>query len=77
MDGFLEHARHVADFYAGRRTVFEAITCKHLEGLAQWVSPVAGMFLWIDLSPAAVKDSYDLIRKEALASGVLAVPGVA
>ncbi|CAD6590091.1 MAG: hypothetical protein TREMPRED_005618 [Tremellales sp. Tagirdzhanova-0007] len=77
LDGFLEHARHVADFYASRRTIFEAITCSHLEGLAQWVSPVAGMFLWIDLSPAGVRDSYDLIRKESLANGVLAVPGVA
>ncbi len=67
----------MADFYAYRRNIFEAIVHKHLDGLATWVSPVAGMFLWVDLSPAGVTDSFDLIRKQALAKGVLAVPGVA
>ncbi|BEI85072.1 hypothetical protein CcaverHIS002_0504730 [Cutaneotrichosporon cavernicola] len=50
---------------------------KYLAGLATWVSPVAGMFLWIDMSPAGITDSYKLIRNEALAKGVLAVPGQA
>jgi tryptophan aminotransferase len=75
--GFLNHGQHVADFYAQRRKRFEALAHKHLDGLATWVSPSAGMFLWMDLSPAGVKDSADLIRKEALAKGVLAVPGCA
>lgn len=35
------------------------------------------MFLWIDMSPAGITDSYQLIRNEALAKGVLAVPGQA
>jgi len=77
VQGFLTHAQSVADFYAARRERFEAIAHKHLDGLATWVSPVAGMFLWIDLSPSGIKDSYDLILKEALAKGVLAVPGFA
>lgn len=76
-EGFLNHAQHVADFYAERRRRFEDLAHKHLDGLAKWVSPVAGMFLWIDLSPAGVEDSYSLIREEALAKGVLAVPGFA
>lgn len=75
IDGFLGHARAVADFYAERRDLFEAAAHKYLDGLARWVQPVAGMFLWIDLSPAGITDSYSLIRNEALAKGVLAVPG--
>lgn len=75
VDGFLAHSRAVAKFYADRRAKFEAAAHKHLDGLATWVSPVAGMFLWIDLSPSGITDTFDLIRKEALAKGVLAVPG--
>ena len=74
-DGFLSHAHHVAHLYAERREVFEAIARKYLDGLAKWVSPVAGMFLWIDLSPSGIEDSHDLILKAAESHGVLAVPG--
>lgn len=35
------------------------------------------MFLWIDLRPAGIEDTYELIRHEALAKGVLGVPGMA
>ncbi|CAK9781634.1 unnamed protein product [Cutaneotrichosporon oleaginosum] len=77
IEGFLSHAHCVADFYAERRDIFEAAARKHLDGLAKWVSPVAGMFLWIDMSPAGITDSYKLIRNEAFAKGVLAVPGQA
>lgn len=77
IDGFISHCRAVAAFYAQRRDVFEAIARKHLGGLATWVSPVAGMFLWIDLSPAGITDTYELVRHEAYEKGVLAVPGYA
>ncbi|GFZ47143.1 hypothetical protein JCM24511_04886 [Saitozyma sp. JCM 24511] len=77
ISGFVSHCAAVADFYAERREVFEAIARKHLDGLARWVSPVAGMFLWIDLSPAGITDTYELIRHEAYEKGVLAVPGYA
>jgi tryptophan aminotransferase len=77
IDGFLTHSHSVALFYANRRNIFEAIAHKYLDGLATWVSPVAGMFLWIDLAPAGIHDSYDLIRREAFEKGVLAVPGFA
>ncbi|WWC91053.1 uncharacterized protein L201_005994 [Kwoniella dendrophila CBS 6074] len=76
-EGFLAHGRAVAKLYADRRAEFEAVAHKHLDGLATWVSPVAGMFLWLDLTPAGINDSYDLIRHEALAKGVLGVPGIA
>lgn len=71
----MNHGKHVADFYAARRERFEALAKKHLDGLAAWVSPVAGMFLWMDLSPAGVTDSHQLIKTDMLAKGVLAVPG--
>ena len=73
----MSHSHAVADFYAHRRTIFETIAHKHLDGLARWVSPVAGMFLWIDLGPAGVEDSFEVIRTEALGKGVLLVPGQA
>ncbi|RXK35822.1 tryptophan aminotransferase [Tremella mesenterica] len=73
--GFLAHSTAVAHFYAERREKFEALAHKHLDGLATWVSPKAGMFLWIDMSPSGIDDSMELISKEALAKGVLAVPG--
>ncbi|ODO06131.1 tryptophan aminotransferase [Cryptococcus wingfieldii CBS 7118] len=77
LEGFLNHGRQVAHLYATRRAQFEASAHKYLDGLASWVSPVAGMFLWVDLSEAGIEDSYELIRHEALAKGVLGVPGVA
>lgn len=40
------HTRHVSEFYRGRRDVFEAALKKHLQGLAEWTSPEAGMFVW-------------------------------
>ncbi|WVF65403.1 hypothetical protein IAT40_000130 [Kwoniella sp. CBS 6097] len=75
IEGFLAHGRAVAKLYADRRAEFEAVAHKYLDGLATWVSPVAGMFLWVDLSPAGIEDGYALIRHEALAKGVLGVPG--
>lgn len=77
IDGFLAHSRAVSEFYRQRRDRFEATARDALGDLATWVSPVAGMFLWIDLSPGGIQDSYKLIRNEALAKGVLAVPGQA
>lgn len=77
IEGFLSHSRAVSEFYRERRDKFEAAAKKELGDLATWVSPVAGMFLWIDLSPGGIEDSYSLIRNEALAKGVLAVPGAA
>ena len=75
MEGFLKHTQNVANFYAERRNKLEAIAHKHLDGLATWVSPVAGMFLWLDMRISGVTDSFNLVRKELLAKGVLAVPG--
>ena len=83
--GFLRHVDNVARYYAKRRDNFEAKARKVLgeAGVAQWVTPVAGMFLWLKLNlpPAGPDvpegDSFALISDKAKAAGVLAVPGVA
>jgi tryptophan aminotransferase len=78
-EGFAKHTAVVADFYRAKRDVFVGAMEKHLTGLAEWIVPEAGMFLWFELllpahSPHA-QDSEALIREEAFANGVLALPG--
>jgi tryptophan aminotransferase len=50
-----------------------------LDGLAEWVTPEAGMFVWFKLliadKPGEEGDSLDLIRNKAFENGVLALPG--
>jgi len=87
--GFLTHTLAVSEFYRGKRDVFERALHKHLEGLAEWSSPEAGMFCWFKLLLKASNvgdgdgdgdggdegDSESIIRKNALEKGVLALPG--
>ncbi|KAF8300129.1 PLP-dependent transferase [Clavulina sp. PMI_390] len=83
IDGFRAHAHTVAQFYDARRKVFEAAMEKHLGGLVEYTSPVAGMFLWFKLlipppadDPNATEgDSNELITQVAFKRGVLACPG--
>ncbi|KAJ6562077.1 pyridoxal phosphate-dependent transferase [Mycena capillaripes] len=78
--GFLEHCAGVAAFYRARRDAFERVARTHLTGLAEWTSPVAGMFLYIKLlvhTSGRPTDSAALISGKAVAKGVLAVPGTA
>ena len=50
-----------------------------MDGLAEWVTPEAGMFVWFKLliadKPGEEGDSFDLIRNKAFENGVLALPG--
>jgi tryptophan aminotransferase len=88
-EGLLRHGDNVASFYLKRRDNFEAKArivlgsdpSKKQKSVATWVTPVAGMFLWLrlklpptDESPEG--DSYALIREKALAKGIIAVPGM-
>ena len=45
-EGFLRHTDEVSAFYRARRDVFEAAMHRQLGGLAEWSTPVAGMFFW-------------------------------
>lgn len=70
-----------------RMEAFESKARQHLmssPAIGSWVTPSAGMFLWIKLrlppSSAEAKDegdSFGLISDKAKAAGVLALPGVA
>ncbi|KAF8626924.1 hypothetical protein AX17_006425 [Amanita inopinata Kibby_2008] len=79
-DGFQVHTARVADFYREKRDMFERAMKKHLEGLAEWNTPEAGMFLWFKLrvkgdNGEGEEDSEAIIRTKALEKGVLALPG--
>ncbi|KAF7305471.1 Aminotran-1-2 domain-containing protein [Mycena chlorophos] len=81
-EGFLAHCKQVASLYRTRRDNFERLARKYLgdDGLAEWTTPVAGMFLYIKLianTNDTPTDSQFLIRERAVAKGVLAVPGTA
>jgi tryptophan aminotransferase len=45
-EGFFTHTRTVSQFYQDKRDAFEKVLHKHLEGLIEWSSPQAGMFIW-------------------------------
>ena len=83
-DAFVAHTIEVSQFYKGKRDVFERHMKKHLDGLAQWDTPEAGMFFWFKLllndpsdptQNAVEEDSEDIIRDKAFKNGVLALPG--
>ncbi|PWN48502.1 PLP-dependent transferase [Violaceomyces palustris] len=82
ISNFLAHADLVAKFYLERLEFFEARAKENLSGLAEWVKPTAGMFLWIKLKLPPVEgeedgDSFKLISEKAKEALVLALPGVA
>lgn len=45
-DNFKKHTEGVSALYLRKRDIFEAAMKKHLKGLAEWVTPEAGMFFW-------------------------------
>ncbi|KAI7854328.1 pyridoxal phosphate-dependent transferase [Circinella umbellata] len=75
-DGFLRHVDQVANFYRERRDVFAEALERNLKGLAEWVVPDSGMFVWIRLL-GGITDSNELILQKAVKNNVLAIPGTA
>ncbi|KAI9327887.1 pyridoxal phosphate-dependent transferase [Obelidium mucronatum] len=73
IDGFLKHTAGVSAFYEEKGNAFMKSAEKHLKGLAEWVQPNAGMFVWIKL--LGVTDSASLIKTKAMEKKVLMVPG--
>ncbi|KAF8937113.1 pyridoxal phosphate-dependent transferase [Dissophora ornata] len=71
---FYEHTLKVAAFYKERCQLFCKYARKHLAGLADWVEPDAGMFVWFYLK--GIEDSFDLILTKAVEKRVLLVPGI-
>jgi len=78
-DGFVAHTEAVSAFYRQRRDAFERALRTQLDGLAEWDTPEAGMFVWFKLliadKPGEEGDSLDLVQNKAFKNGVLALPG--
>lgn len=71
--GWATHVRSVQALYRIRRDFFISCAEKHLDGLAEWTKPEAGMFVWMRLN--GIKDSKALIEGPAREEKVLLVPG--
>ena len=85
-EGWNKHVRAVQEFYKGRAEVFCKLAKKHLDGLATWKEPTAGlfyfhfifsylqsgMFLWFKL--LGVSDTRELIQKKAMEKKVCFLP---
>eukprot|EP00949_MAST-11_sp_MAST-11-sp1_P003677 g3677.t1 len=74
-DGFLRHCESVRRLYLERRDAFLASAEEHLSGLAEWVVPTAGMFVWLKLH--GVSDTEQFINEKARDAKVILVPGTA
>lgn len=75
--GFLAHCERAAAIYRRRRDIFIAAAERHLVGKASWAVPSAGMFVYLNLQLAPGRDSFEVMVKNSLAFGILAIPGVA
>lgn len=72
-DGFLaSHLQACRRLYATAADAMDAALHRHLQGLAQWVRPEGGMFLWLELPEGL--DAQALVEP-AIAAGVAFVPG--
>nr|KAJ3414355.1 hypothetical protein HK105_001797 [Polyrhizophydium stewartii] len=73
VDGLQKHAREVAAFYKDKRDAFVASARRHLDGVAEFTVPTAGMFVWLKL--IGIEDSFELISTKAVDKKVVLVPG--
>ncbi|KAL5365565.1 pyridoxal phosphate-dependent transferase [Aspergillus floccosus] len=73
--GFLTHCAEAAEVYRRRRDLFVAAAERHRQGRATWMVPTAGMFVWLELQLPPGEDSFELLKKQVMKDGVLAIPG--
>jgi 2-aminoadipate transaminase len=74
-NGLLDtHVPTIRARYKAHRDAMEGSLVKHLSGVAQWVTPLGGMFFWLEL-PEHV-DAVALLPK-AVDAGMAYVPGAA
>lgn len=72
-EGLKQHIAQVQEGYRKRRDVFCQLAQKHLEGLAEWHIPSAGMFVWFKV--LGVHSTETMIKERAIARKVVLVPG--
>jgi 2-aminoadipate transaminase len=74
-NGFLDtHVPAIRARYKLHRDAMQAALAKHLAGVAQWLTPVGGMFFWLELPDHM--DAISLLPK-AVQAGMAFVPGSA
>jgi 2-aminoadipate transaminase len=74
-NGLLDtHVPTIRARYKSHRDAMQTSLVKHLSGIAQWVTPVGGMFFWLEL-PAHI-DAVALLPA-AVEAGMAFVPGAA
>jgi len=71
--GFDDHIISVREFYESQRNKMIKAAENHLDGIAEWYSPRAGLFLWIKLN--GIEDTSALIEEKARNANVLLCPG--
>jgi kynurenine/2-aminoadipate aminotransferase len=69
----LQNVEQVAQFYQRKRDVMLEAAQQHLQGLAEWNVPKAGMFLWLRL--IGVDDAKALVEQRAIQQKVILLPG--
>jgi DNA-binding transcriptional MocR family regulator len=72
--GFEGHVRDMQREYGRRASIITQAAAEHLQGLATWDVPEAGMFLWLKLTVeglADAGDTLDLLKEKK----VVVVPG--
>ena len=60
---FSDHIISVREFYESQRNKMIKAAENHLDGIAEWYSPRAGLFLWIKLN--GIEDTSALIEEKA------------
>ncbi|XP_066599041.1 kynurenine/alpha-aminoadipate aminotransferase, mitochondrial-like [Prorops nasuta] len=74
-NGMMDHFERIRLFYKQRRDVITDLAKKHLNGLADFAEPSAGMFLWIKVK--GIKDTWKLVMQKGITQGVIMAPGAA
>lgn len=69
----LSHFEFIRAFYKARRDCTLAAMELHLTGLAEWVVPSAGMFMWIKVH--GIRDVYEMLTTRGLKKNVIFTPG--
>ncbi|CAD1475226.1 unnamed protein product, partial [Heterotrigona itama] len=74
-DGIMNHFMGIRRFYKQRRDVIARLAEKHLNGLADFVLPMGGFFLWIKVR--GINDTWKMIMQRGVTEGIIMVPGAA
>jgi len=72
-EGIEKQLDRCRNFYLTQRNLVNKCATKHLTGLAEWLEPSAGMFLWVKIN--GIEDSVKFIEGPLIKQMVLVAPG--